>query len=80
MYMKSKNVEIYVELLEEGTPTLRRTQAISLGDNIFQLLPDDNYDPEDEIWQFLPNTYVTGEMRQNGDKLILVAVKQADFK
>lgn len=57
--MSSKKIiEVYVTLLEEGTDTIRATDAIDLGDGKVELLPTANYDPEDEIWEFLPHTIV----------------------
>ena len=56
--MSEKTMEVYVVLLEEGTDTIRGTQAIDLGDGTFKLLPTPNYDPEDEIWEFLPGSIV----------------------
>ncbi len=50
--------KVYLNLLEEGTPTARPTQAIPLGNNTYKLLPTPNYDPEDEIWEFLPGSVV----------------------
>lgn len=55
---EEKTVEIYIYLLEEGTDTIRPTQALDLGDGTYKLLPTENYDPEDEIWEFLPGTIV----------------------
>lgn len=69
-------VEIYVRLLEEGTPTLMQTTAEKIGNDIFKLLPSEQYDPEDEIWEFLPNTYVRGEVRRNGEENLLIAMEQ----
>ena len=57
-------VEIYVVLLEEGTDTIRGTQAIPLGNDLYKLLPTPHYDPEDEIWEFLPGTVVRGVVTQ----------------
>lgn len=51
-------VEVYVNLLEEGSPVARPTQAIDLGNGTYKLLPTPHYDPEDEIWEFLPGTVV----------------------
>lgn len=48
-----KTIEVWVTVLEEGTDTIRRTDAIDLGDGKVELLPI-NYDPEDEIWEFPP--------------------------
>lgn len=72
-----KTETIFVQLLEEGTDTARGTQAVRLGDGLFKLLPTDNYDPEDEIWEFLPGSIVkckaTTDDKGNG---ILLAVEQ----
>jgi hypothetical protein len=58
-------VEIYIPLLEEGTDTLRPTQAVPLGNNLYKILPTPNYDPEDEVWEFLPGSTVRCEKRAN---------------
>ena len=71
-----EKITIYVELLEEGTDTWRATKAINLGNGTYQLLPTENYDPEDEIWAFLPGTIVG--VKQSSDfhgRLITIAVK-----
>ena len=52
---------IYVELLDEGTPTIRPTKGIFVADNIYRLLPTPNYDPEDETWMFHPGSLVRCE-------------------
>lgn len=75
--VEEKTVKIYVTLLEEGTDTIRGTQAIDLGNGTYQLLPTDHYDPEDEIWEFLPGSIVKcklGRDRQGND--LLVAYEQ----
>ena len=74
----TNSVTIYVELLEEGTPTLREVQAITQGKNIYQLLPDDDYNPEDEIWEFLPYSFVRCEKVKNLGNEILLAVEQVE--
>ncbi len=56
--MDSKTVEIFVPLLDEGVPTVRGTMAIPLGKDLYRVLPTPNYDPEDEIWEFLPDSIV----------------------
>ena len=68
---------VYVELLEEGTATIRSTQAKRLPNSLFELLPTPDYDPEDEIWQFLPGSIVRCKETLNykGEK-ILLAVEQ----
>lgn len=76
-----QTVEIYVSLLEEGTPTARATQAVPLGNGTYRLLPTPNYDPEDEIWEFLPGSVVRCEMRRGVfvDKFLL-AVEQVGYQ
>jgi hypothetical protein len=54
----TETIMIYVSLLEEGTPTIRPTQAISLGQDRYKLLLTDRYDPYDETWEFLPGSVV----------------------
>lgn len=54
--------EIFVPLLEEGTPTIRPTQAIPLGNGTYKVLPTPDYDPEDEVWEFLPGSVVQCDM------------------
>lgn len=53
-----KTVMVYVPLCDEGTPTIRGTQAIPLGNKLYKILPTQNYDPEDETWEFLPDSVV----------------------
>lgn len=55
---KQKTIEVYITLLEEGTDTIRPTQAENLGEGLYKLLPTPWYDPEDEIWEFVPGTVV----------------------
>lgn len=67
-------VTVFVELLEEGTPTIRGTRAIDMGDSTYKLLPTENYDPEDEIWEFLPGSIVRCRSgRDNKGNAILIA-------
>lgn len=72
--MTSKTIEVYVVLLEEGTPTIRGTQAVDLGGGVVKLLPTENYDPEDEIWEFLPGSIVKVKPTKDyrGDPILLV--------
>ncbi|MGE4352323.1 MAG: hypothetical protein AB7E52_09075 [Bdellovibrionales bacterium] len=63
--------------MEEGVDTTRKTKAIDLGNGIFKLLPTKNYDPEDEIWEFLPGSIVRCERRSNqGHPDIFLAVEK----
>ena len=66
-------VKIYVPLLEEGTPTVRGTQAIPLGGDLYKVLPTSDYDSEDEIWEFLPGSIVRCDVAvdpRNGEKFL----------
>ncbi len=66
-------VEIYVNLLNEGTPCSRPTQALTLGNGLFELLPAEGYDPENEEWEFRPGTIVRGKEERRDGKAYLLA-------
>lgn len=69
--------EVSVRLLNEALPTTRRTMAVELGDNWFKLLPTKDYDPEDEVWEFPPESIVRCEVRPNpGNPDIFLAVER----
>ncbi len=70
------NYEVYIELLDEGTVVYRPTNASKIRDNIYLLHSMDNYNPDDEIWQFLPGSYVITEQKKLRTGKVLVAVKQ----
>lgn len=67
--------KIYVFLPDEAVDTWRPTQAIDLGDGLYQILATDNYDPEDEVWEFVPGTIVKVEDKQLYSGVVPVAVK-----
>lgn len=67
---------VHVELLDEGTPTLRPVEAVPLGDDCYRLVPTPDYDPEDETWAFLPGTVVRCLRQDRSDGPALVAVKE----
>jgi hypothetical protein len=71
----NKKVEIYVRLLEEGTEVSRPTQALDLGNGLFRLEATVDYDPESEMWEFVPGSEVRGEMRSSESGSYLFAVK-----
>jgi hypothetical protein len=57
--MNEQNVvDVWVILLDEGTDTAKGTEAIELDNGLYKLLPTSDYDPEDEIWEFLPGSIV----------------------
>ena len=65
-------VQIYVNLLDKGTPCSRPTQALALGNGLFELLPTKDYDPDDEHWEFLPGSFVRGmEAHRDGEPYLL---------
>ena len=68
--------KVYVQLLEEGTPTARPTEAIELEGGLFQLLPTKDYDPEDEVWEFLPGSIVKCKMIEGLFGQMLLAVEK----
>jgi hypothetical protein len=70
-------VTIYVALLDEGTPTLRGTDALDLGDGLYKIMATPYYNPDDEVWEFPPGSIVKGERRVNLDKEILLAIEKA---
>jgi hypothetical protein len=67
-----EKVCIYVRLLGEGTEVFRPTQALDLGDGIHRLEAAPGYDPEDEIWEFVPGSEVRAEVRsfESGQHLV----------
>jgi hypothetical protein len=73
-----KTIKVYVTLLEEGTPTLRPTQAIDHGNGTCTLMATPKYNPESEIWEFVPGTKVFFEpAKTDENKDILLAIKKA---
>ncbi len=55
---KFKAMEKVYVYLEEDDWCYRPTQAKRIAGDIFELLPTDDYDPEDEVWRFVPGSYV----------------------
>jgi hypothetical protein len=65
-------VQIYVNLLDHRPPGSRPTQALALGNGIFELLPPDGFDPDVEHWEFRPGSIVRGmEARRDGEAYLL---------
>ena len=61
-------------LLQEGTDGWRPTEAVSIGDGLFKILPTPDYDPEGEIWEFPLGSIVRSETRQGDSGEYIVAV------
>lgn len=51
-------VNIYVELLDEGVETWVPARAKTLGNGLFEVLEPADYDPEDQAWEFTPGSKV----------------------
>lgn len=70
----AQTVEIHVRLLNEGTACSRPTEAVDLGNGWFKVLATSNYDPDDEVWEFPPDSIVRSEVRRSEGKELLFAV------
>jgi len=77
MAAPSARTTVYVKLLNEGIDVWRPVPAEDLAQRRYRLLPTDNYDPDDEIWEFLPGTIAICEPRQLSDGICLVAIRAA---
>ena len=67
---------IYVQLLGEGTVVYRPVPAIKIKENLYMIQGKEIYDPDDEEWEFLPNTIVVVQNRELEGKNVLVAAKE----
>lgn len=76
-HQKIDPVVVYVQLLDEGTYTYRPTSAKPIRGKIYRLLPTVGYDPEDETWEFPPESLVECEKQRLKVGDVLVAVKLA---
>lgn len=69
-------ISIYVQLLDEGSFLARRASAISLGGGRYRVLPTSDYNPEEEVWEFPPESVIRLRKRWSdgeGDYLLAVA-------
>ncbi len=72
-------IEIYVQLFDEGVPTARPTKAIYIGNELYRVLPTPDYDPEDEVWEFLPGSLVRCKVTREGwAREMLLAVEKVN--
>lgn len=67
---------IYVRLLEESVTCLRPTQAEPLRDGTYRVLATPNYDPTDEVWEFLPGSIVHCESFADSQGPYLLALAE----
>lgn len=56
--MDSNTRTIFIPLLDEGTPVLRPTQGVYLGEALVQVLATRGYEAADEHWKFVPGSLV----------------------
>lgn len=76
-----KKVKIYVRLMDEGVPVARPTYGEVIKDHIVRILPTENYNPDDEIWEFPPGTVVRCERKISPDgKEALFAIAKYNIK
>ncbi len=71
---------IYIQLLNEGTEVYRPVPAIKIKNNIYKLQGFDIYNPEDEIWEFSPGTYVQVEKRNLDGENVLIAIQKLSLE
>jgi len=69
---------IYVSLLGEGTDVARPTEALDLGNGKFRILPTADYDPQDEEWEFPPNSVVECVLIQDAEGEYLKAIRKCE--
>lgn len=71
----SDAIRIYVDLPEEGSPTLITAEAVPLENGLFEILPSELYDPEDAPWMFIPGMKVRlVEHKIHGGSIGMLAV------
>lgn len=70
---------IYIRLLEEAVTCIRPTQAEALGDGTYRVLPTPEYDPTDEVWEFVPGSRVHCELFDDPKGAYLLAIAEADL-
>ena len=68
---------IYIKLLNEGTDVYRPVSAFHIQDQIYELGGADIYDSDDEVWEFLPGTFVLVEERVMEGEIASVAITKA---
>lgn len=68
---------IYVRLLDEGVDVYRPVAATKLSENIYEMSGLDIYNPDDEVWEFLPGSRVIVREQLLSGERSLVAIKIA---
>ena len=65
-------VTVYVRLLDEGTEVVRPTLAEEVAPSLYRLLPTQDYDPADEIWEFPPGSLIQLKSTEKGGVTFLL--------
>ena len=73
------DINIYVQLLDEGTKVYRPVPAMEVAKSIYKIKGSEIYDPENEIWEFTPNTFVRVEEQNLEGEKVLVAIKEVSY-
>ena len=68
---------IYIRLLQEAVTCIRPTEAEALEDGTYRVLPAPNYDPSDEVWEFVPGSRVHCESFDDSNGAYLLAIAEA---
>ena len=71
--MDSNTKIIFVRLLDEGTDVMRPVFAVHIAGNTYRINNADDYDPDSEIWEFLPGCNVRCQRHTIDGNDILVA-------
>jgi len=58
MDQSTETTTIYIRLLEEATTCSRPTEAVAMPDGSYEVLATPDYDPTDEVWEFVPGSRV----------------------
>ena len=67
--------KIYIQLLGEGTIVYRPVPACQIADNLYEVGGFEIHDPENEVWEFTPGTYVFVEEQYLDGESVLVAIQ-----
>jgi hypothetical protein len=70
--------KIYIQLLNEGTKVYRPVSAFEIGNNVYEVQDREIYNPDDEVWEFIPGTFVIVEEQNHDGEIILVAIKEQE--
>jgi len=78
--MVSDADSVYVQLMNEGTTSYRPVPFVHLDSDIVRLLAHPDYCPEDEEWEFKPNSIVRVQWKKlsQGDAIVAVELIEGE--